>query len=108
MPVKNLEFVKVPGEVKPNDTSVGWFNLILLWVKTNMANDILNFFKGEAMNSKLWYTSKTLWTNILTLLWTFVGPMIGVPTLDPETMVGLLAVVNLIIRMITKQPVSIK
>ncbi len=92
----------------PIVTKVGWPTLILEWIRTNMSNDILNYFKGDTMDTKLWYASKTFWTNIITLLWTFIGPLIGIPTLDPETMLGILAVINVILRIVTKQPVALK
>lgn len=90
------------------DTTVKWIPLIITWIRTNLANDILTFMKGDAMDSKLWYASKTFWTNIITLLWTFLGPLVGIPTLDPETMLGILAVVNVVLRIVTKQPVVLK
>ncbi|KAB2967515.1 hypothetical protein [Zoogloea sp.] len=92
----------------PVDVNVGWFRLITLWLKTNLAEDIINFFKGAPMESKLWYTSKVLWTNLITLLWTFLGPMIGIPVLDPEIVVAILGVINLVLRIITKSPVTLK
>lgn len=55
---------------------------------------------------KSWYHSKTLWVNIFTVAWHFVGPLVGIPTLDNETLVALLAIVNLVLRVITKQPLS--
>ncbi len=106
-PETKVEPVEVPGAA-PIDTSVGWFELLRAWIKTNLSNDILTYLKGDTMNSKLWYASKTLWTNVITLLWTFVGPKIGIPTLDPDLMLGLLAVVNGILRVVTKQPVSLQ
>lgn len=101
-----LKKVEVP-EVPPMKVSVGWIDLLKLWVKENLINDIFNSQKGEVMNSKVWYASKTLWTNVLLLLWAFVGPKIGIPTLDPETMAGLLGVVNLALRLITKGSITL-
>ena len=111
IPQKDIEIPKaekldVPGAPVIN-AEVGWTTLILLWIKTNLGNDILNFFNGATMNSKLWYTSKTFWTNVIGLAWTFVGPLIGIPALDPDTMIAILGVLNVILRLITKQPVSI-
>jgi len=110
-PVRKPEIPVTPVPETPapqTETKVGWITLILTWIRTNMSNDILNYFKGETMDSKLWYASKTFWTNIITLLWTFIGPVIGIPTLDPETMLGILAVINVILRIVTKQPVALK
>ena len=51
--------------------------------------------------------SKTFWVNLLGLL-TLVLPLLGAPqVLDPEVTAGLLAVVNLVLRFLTKGPVSL-
>ena len=108
-PNTKVEKIEVPGGSFPVRDGVGWFTLILQWIKTNLGNDILNFIRGEnKMESKLWYASKTLWMNLITLVWTFLGPLVGIPVLDTDTMIGILAVINIILRVVTKSPVTLK
>lgn len=60
------------------------------------------------MEAKNFLTSKTLWANVLALV--LIGAqMVGiVPTIfDPEKQAGIVAIANLILRLITKQPVSL-
>ncbi len=56
---------------------------------------------------KAWWRSKTLWINIVAggvlLLQTQTGFAI-----DPEVQAGILALVNLVLRLITKEPVGLK
>jgi hypothetical protein len=98
--------VEVPAapEVK---SSVEWIDLIRLWIKENLINDILSSQKGEIMQTKSWLFSKTIIGNIILFAWSFIGPMIGIPTLSPELMFTLTLVYNLIIRFFTKSPVVI-
>ncbi len=71
------------------------------WIESNITS------KGEEiMEEKKWYQSKTLWTNAVVLVWSFVGPLVGIPTLDPEAMVGILGAINLILRAVTKTSIS--
>jgi len=102
------EKIDVPNVPMNVDTDVNIFDILKLWVKENLINDILNSRsqKGVIMNSKMWYASKTLWVNALTLIWQFVGPLVGLPTLSPELLVTLLGVINLILRLITSSEVS--
>ena len=60
------------------------------------------------MESKSWYLSKTLWVNLIS-----IGAIIGAAyglDIDTETQAvlatGILAVVNIILRLITKQPIG--
>ena len=59
------------------------------------------------MDSKMWYTSRTLWVNILA-----IGAMIGggVSGMDipPEAAVSGLAIINMILRKVTKTKVDWK
>jgi hypothetical protein len=57
------------------------------------------------MQGKSLWTSKTFWTNILIAAWAFIGPLVGVPTLDPSMTAGILVIVNLILRAVTKSPI---
>ena len=52
-----------------------------------------------------WYASKTLWTNVVALAASFGAKQIGVD-IDAQTQVGILVVINLILRIVTKQPIS--
>lgn len=59
------------------------------------------------MEQKPWFTSKTLWFNVLSFLWQFVGPLIGIPTLDDSTFSAFVLVANLILRVITKGAITL-
>ena len=50
--------------------------------------------------SKTWYKSKTLWVNAIAIAGILMGATNGV---DPELQVGILAAINFIIRLITKE-----
>ncbi len=52
-----------------------------------------------------WYMSKTLWTNLIAGAGTFLAPKLGLQ-LDAQTQVSILVVINLVLRAITKQPLS--
>jgi hypothetical protein len=51
---------------------------------------------------KKWYTSKTLWVNVLATLGLVLQNATGFQV-DGETQVGILAVLNLILRAVTKE-----
>jgi len=59
------------------------------------------------MESKPFYLSKTFWFNILSALWFFIGPRVGLPELSPEIFGTIITVGNVILRFITKTEVSI-
>lgn len=58
---------------------------------------------------KKWYASKTLWTNFLMGVFTFVGA--AIPSikehLTPESLAGVFTVVNFILRFVTKSKIQI-
>ena len=56
------------------------------------------------MEEKLWFTSKTLWLNILAVIGIILQGQWGY-TISPEIQVAILAVINLILRGITKQEI---
>ncbi len=60
------------------------------------------------MNAKNYLKSKTLWANMLALV-LIVAQLFGIvpAVIDPEKQAGLLAILNLILRLITKQPISL-
>ena len=51
--------------------------------------------------NKMWYTSKTLWVNVLAI----IGIIFFQGELSPELMAGGLAIINMILRAVTKSPV---
>lgn len=62
-------------------------------------------------DSKPWYQSKTLWTNIIALVAAITGAFGLDLGLDAETQVslvgGIMAVVNIVLRVVTTQPVTV-
>ncbi|MHC4213351.1 MAG: hypothetical protein ACYSWP_08270 [Planctomycetota bacterium] len=66
----------------------------------------------DTTESKVWYKSKTMWFNgivaLLIVLQTILENQ-GVDAgswLDPEIVTGITVIVNLILRMVTKQPIT--
>lgn len=60
------------------------------------------------MQTKAWYKSKTIWTNVIAFAATVAGVFgldIG-PDLQAEIVTGVLAVVNVALRLITAAPVG--
>ena len=57
------------------------------------------------MNTKRWYTSKTLWVNLLAIAALVAQTEFGY-LLDAEAQAALLAVINLILRVVTKKGLS--
>ena len=55
------------------------------------------------METKRWFHSKTLWANILVGVAFVVLNVTGVDWLDVEVQVSILAIINLILRILTKQ-----
>lgn len=60
------------------------------------------------MNAKAWWMSKTLWVNGLAGLALIVQGFDGQPWCDPTIQAGALAVINVLLRLLTGQPVSTK
>ena len=54
------------------------------------------------------FNSKTFWTNIIGILAIIVQSMTGKMLINAETQVAILGVVNVILRMVTKEPVNWK
>lgn len=108
--IKGLKKVVMPsGDTYIKIQSIKWYDLLTAWAYYKAQATILTYMggnMGESVN-KPWYTSKTIWTNLAMALWTFIGPLIGIPTFDPEIMVGVFTVVNLLLRLITKGAVTI-
>jgi hypothetical protein len=59
------------------------------------------------METKPFYLSKTFWVNLVGLFWTFGAGPLGLPTLSEDTMLSILAVINILLRFITKTEVSL-
>ena len=58
------------------------------------------------MDSKPWYTSKTLWVNAIAFVALVVQSFGTGFVIGAEEQVGILAVINILLRIITKQPIS--
>ena len=54
---------------------------------------------------KKFWKSKTLWANAIALGVHYVKPVLGIEAL-PEVNIQALAVINLILRIVTKQPIG--
>lgn len=54
---------------------------------------------------KKWYTSKTLWLNVIGIVWILFAESLGLPTLTTEIEAIILAGLNAILRAITKEPI---
>lgn len=57
------------------------------------------------MDPKKWYASKVLWTNILAVIAIIVQGVTGKEVISIEIQSTALAVINMILRLVTKQPV---
>ncbi len=65
--------------------------------------------KGGSMNGKNILKSKTLWANVLAVA-LLIGQQVGgvsPANLDPQTQGIILAVINIVLRFLTKQPVKL-
>lgn len=71
-----------------------------------VGNNLVNEVKVE---KKHWYVSKTLWANSIALVGIVLNSMYGIE-LDAEVQVvfatSILAILNIVLRIITKQPVG--
>ena len=56
------------------------------------------------MDAKKWFTSKTIWVNVLAVAATFATSQFGVEV-SAETQIAILGVVNFILRIVTKSEV---
>lgn len=64
------------------------------------------------MDSKVWYSSKTMWTNLLVLIAavsTAFGIDLGLDLATQAILVaGIMSVVNIVLRLVTKTAVTVK
>lgn len=56
------------------------------------------------MKAKKWYTSKTEWVNALALIAGVIQLITGEAWLSPQAQLGILALVNIGLRLITGKP----
>lgn len=57
------------------------------------------------MDSKSIFTSKTVWANVVAVAAGFAAQKFGIQ-IDAATQVAILGVINLVLRVVTKQPVA--
>ncbi len=65
----------------------------------------INLRRKRKMEKKKWYHSKTLWANTIALGGTVLNQMYGIE-LTPEEVAGVFAVLNFVLRIVTKQPIG--
>ena len=58
------------------------------------------------MDSKPWYTSKTLWVNAIAFAALLVQSFGSGFIINAEAQLGILAVINLLLRLVTKTEIS--
>jgi hypothetical protein len=76
-------------------------------VAGNAAALLLQLKGDTTLTQKPWYTSRSIWTNLVGALWIALTPTLGLPTLGTETEVLILGLINIILRIITKTEVTI-
>ena len=57
------------------------------------------------MDATKWYASKTLWAMVVATAASFAAPHLGV-NIDASEQVTIVAVIGIVLRVITKQPIS--
>ena len=55
---------------------------------------------------KKWYLSKTIWLQVIAAIIGGIQALQGAAWFNPEYQVAILAVLNIIVRLITKQPIG--
>ena len=55
---------------------------------------------------KKWYASKTIWTNAVMLVGVIILNTTGKNLLTPEVQAAIISVVNLILRVVTKEEIT--
>lgn len=58
------------------------------------------------MEPKSWYLSRTLWVNAIAFIALLIQSFGTGFVIGAEEQVGILAVINILLRLITKQPIS--
>lgn len=59
------------------------------------------------MDSKPWYTSKTLWVNAIAFVALVIQSFGTGFVIGPEEQIGILAVINILLRLITKTGIGV-
>jgi len=59
------------------------------------------------VEGKKWYASKTVWVNLIAIVALFLQTQLGF-VLDADEQVGILAVINIVLRLFTKEQVNLK
>jgi len=60
----------------------------------------------EPVVSKKWYTSKTLWANTIAAVAGLIQHFGSGWVIPPEEQAALLVIINLVLRIVTKQPLA--
>jgi hypothetical protein len=63
--------------------------------------------EGIAVETKVWWSSKTIWLNLMALIATILQLKYGL-ILDATTQGVILSGLNIILRAITKEPIGLK
>jgi hypothetical protein len=58
------------------------------------------------MDSKKWYLSRTLWVNVIAIVVILVQIITDNELINVEAQASILAVINVILRLITSQPIE--
>ena len=66
----------------------------------------IKYLKGEIMETKKWWESKTVWVNLAMAAGILTQVFIGTAVLDAEAQAAIVVVVNLILRLVTGKPLS--
>ena len=72
--------------------------------------DTIYYLKGgnmpEVAGNKKWYTSKTIWLNLLMAVGVVCNVTVGQDYLNAETQGAIIVIVNLILRLVTGKPLG--
>lgn len=66
-----------------------------------------DFADAKTWLGKRWFLSKTLWVNALAIICAFIAAKYQM-SISAEEQLGILAVVNMVLRLVTKQPLVTK
>lgn len=73
-------------------------------MKKEILKVVFSFLGAYGKHGKKWYKSKTLWVNIVTLIAVVIQTYTGF-VLSPEAQLAVLTVINILLRLITKEPI---
>jgi len=80
----------------------------MLSLKTKLlllSKAVIIFKEARKMDSKTWFTSKTLWVNLLAMVSALLIRKAGVD-LPTDWQITALSVINIILRLVTKKPIE--